>query len=493
MKGLMPQSGIGIEYEGEVLRAVLVRRHGRRARVADTLEIPEYRELGAAECGRRYREFLRRHGLKAPQTVVSLPRRATLLRLLEFPKTAEKELARAIAYQMDAYHPFEEGSVYWDYAVWQWPVEGAWGKLRGSPAEEGGAKLETLLGIAQRQEVDETAAWLEEAGIPVSQFGVGAALAIAAFWPALQAAFPEARTLFLLRAGAERAEMVAFAPGLDAAWFESTAEDEGSREAMAEGMQRHLESARSSLRVEPGERVPLIVCGDSEAAAACLPGEELPFRVTAAEELLPSLAADAKGFQWERGWAAVAAGLAAASGGGLAALNLLPAEKRKFESGWVNVPTYALAVVVAALALALGARGPVQDWLYSRHLEREMQALRPQVRELEAAQTGAENAQARLRLLGEARQSARVPLAILNELTRLLPQEVWLQQFSYDGQTVNLTGTAPAASGLLQTLAESAYFENPQFRSSISRTREGEERFTITARVRGAGTEGAPQ
>lgn len=489
----MPQSGIGIDYEGSALRAVLVRRHGSRARVEDTLEIRGYRELGPAECGRRYREFLKRHGLKAPQTVVSLPRRATLLRLLEFPKTAEKELTQAVEYQVDAYHPFEEGSVYWGHAVWKWPAESVWGKLKASPAEDGAGKLETLLGIAERKEVDETAAWLEEAGIPASQFGVGAALAISAFWPALQAAFPEARALLLLRASAERAEMVAFAPGKDAAWFERTAEDEGSPEAMAEGMKRGIESARSTLRVGPGERVPVIVCGDREAAESFLPGEEVPFQIVAAEELMPSLGGDAKGFDWEWGWAAVAAGLAAASGGGLAPLNLLPAEKRKYESRWTNVPTYALAAVVAALALALGARGPVQDWLYSQHLEQEMQALRPQLQQLEAAQTDAEDAQARLGLLNEARQSARAPLAVLNELTRILPQEVWLQQFSYDGQNVNITGIAVGASGLLQTLAASPYFENPQFRTSISQMREGQERFTISARVRAAAVEGVPQ
>jgi general secretion pathway protein L len=152
-----------------------------------------------------------------------------------------------------------------------------------------------------------------------------------------------------------------------------------------------------------------------------------------------------------------------------------------------------LACVVAVLALAVGVRGPIQDWLYSRRLDREMQALRPQLRELEVAQSGAEEAQARLRLLNGARQSARTPLAILSELTRILPQEVWLQEFGYDGQTVNITGTAPAASGLLQTLAGSPYFENPQFRASISRTREGAERFTISARVRAAAAEGVPQ
>jgi len=190
---------------------------------------------------------------------------------------------------------------------------------------------------------------------------------------------------------------------------------------------------------------------------------------------------------------ALAGALGAARGVGLLAINLLPAEKRTYEPAGTHLPTYALTALVAALALALGARGPVQDWLYAGHLEREMEALRPQLRELEATRASAEEAQERLRMLDGTRQSARVPLEILHELTRILPQDVWLQQFSYDGATVSVTGDAAAASGLLQALAASPYFENPQFRTSISRSPEGQERFTITARLRAGMVEGIPR
>lgn len=487
-------SGMGIDCEGATFRAVYVRRQRNRARVVDRLEIPEYRELGAAECGRRYREFLRKHGLKAPRTAVALPREAVLLRSVGFPRTVENDLARAVEYQLDSLHPFEDGEVYWDYAVWKWPEEGAWGKLTASAGEAAGGKLEALVGIAARKGVDETAAWFEEAGIPVSQFGVKAALWIGMFWGRLQAAFPGAPVLFLLQVGGERTEFVGYTPGREPIWQELAAAEEGeAQEAVTENVKRELEQALATLRVSPENRPPLIVLGSHEPAAAWLGSAELPFQIVPAEQLLGSSLSGAEGLGEGKGWTELAAGLAAAGSGVALPLNLLPAEKRTYEATGTHAPTYALAALVAVLALALGAHAPFQDWLYSRRLEREMQALRPQVQELEAAQTGAEAAQARLRLLGEARQSVRVPLAVLNELTRILPQEVWLQQFTYDGQTVNITGTAQAASGLLQTLAASPYFENPQFRSSISRTQEGQERFLIGARVRAAAAEGTAQ
>jgi hypothetical protein len=116
MIGSWLQTGIGIDSEGETFRAIFVRRQWNRLRVVDRLEIPAYRKLEASECGRLYRAFLRKHGLKAPQTVVALPRSAALLRSLTLPQTVEKELARAVEYQVESLHPFEEGGVYWDFA-----------------------------------------------------------------------------------------------------------------------------------------------------------------------------------------------------------------------------------------------------------------------------------------------------------------------------------------------------------------------------------------
>ncbi len=493
MSGWMPQSGIGIDCEGEMFRAVYVKQHRNRARVPDTLEIPEYRALGPAECGRRYREFLRKHGLKAPQTVVALPRRAVLLRSLGFPRTVENELASAIEYQLDSLHPFEQGGVYWDYAVWKRPQASAWQKLAAKPEEPDGGRLQALIGIAARAEVDETAAWFEEAGIPVSQFGVKAALWIAMFWERLQEAFSGVPALFLLQAGAGPMELIGYAPGREPIWQElAAAEDAETQAAVAEEVARELEQARAALRVGPGDRLPLVVCGSGEASASLslLGSAELPFQIVPGEQLLRSSWSGTEALGRGTSWPGLAAGLAAAGNGGPLPLNLLPVERRTYESARAHLPTYALAGLVAALALALGARGTFQDWLYSQHLERELQALRPQLQALEITQTGAEAAQERLRLLNGVRQSASVPLEVLDELTRILPAEAWLQQFSYDGQTVDITGTAPETSGLLQTLAASPYFENPQFESSLSRTDAGEERFTISAQLRARGGEG---
>ena len=103
---------------------------------------------------------------------------------------------------------------------------------------------------------------------------------------------------------------------------------------------------------------------------------------------------------------------------------------------------------------------------------------------VEAAQQQSRRAYERLALLGGVRNNAALPLEILNELTRLLPEDVWVQQMQYDGETLSLTGYAKSASPLLQILADSGYFESPQFLSAIGRTPEGKDVFRIGVRIR---------
>src|SRR5882672_2124473 len=116
MNWTLLQNGIGIDIQAGIFQAICLKRQLKRVRVADLLEIADYQRLGPQHCGKLYKEFLRKNGLQSPWTVVALPRSAVLLRWLNFPKAVEKDLARAVEYQMDSLHPFEEGSVYWDFA-----------------------------------------------------------------------------------------------------------------------------------------------------------------------------------------------------------------------------------------------------------------------------------------------------------------------------------------------------------------------------------------
>jgi Tfp pilus assembly protein PilN len=165
-------------------------------------------------------------------------------------------------------------------------------------------------------------------------------------------------------------------------------------------------------------------------------------------------------------------------------LNLLPEASRSYESPLATVPTQVLAGLVVLLALVMGLRGTVQDWSYSRYLERERLALLPEIQELEKLQQTNQETMAHLATLSGMRRSGALPLDLLDELTRTLPADAWLQQLQYEGSTVSLSGTAQSASAVLQAVSASSYLEAAQFTAALNRTPEGKEVFRIGARLR---------
>lgn len=89
---------------------------------------------------------------------------------------------------------------------------------------------------------------------------------------------------------------------------------------------------------------------------------------------------------------------------------------------------------------------------------------------------------ARLRRLEEERQPA---LVVLDEVTKLLPDSAWVQDFRFDGTTIEMSGLAVSASGLLPLFERSALFHEARFTAPIRvETGEDRERFRLQAKLR---------
>jgi Tfp pilus assembly protein PilN len=72
------------------------------------------------------------------------------------------------------------------------------------------------------------------------------------------------------------------------------------------------------------------------------------------------------------------------------------------------------------------------------------------------------------------------PLALLRELTELMPADAWLQTISMDRQGVEMTGQATAASPLVPLLEGSPRLDRVEFTSPVTKTLE-KERFRLRA------------
>ncbi len=179
---------------------------------------------------------------------------------------------------------------------------------------------------------------------------------------------------------------------------------------------------------------------------------------------------------------------------GPARINLLPREAGRPAGAGTTRLVAALAVVAVVLAAAA---------IYLP-LDRQRRAAEEMQAEAAKARVGA-LAVAKLRetiteladgarFLSERKRTSPGVVETLDALTRLVPDDTWIQQLRINGDEVRVTGFSAAASSLIGLIEQSARFTEARFRSSVTRdARTKAERFTISAKiVPGIGMEKRP-
>lgn len=85
------------------------------------------------------------------------------------------------------------------------------------------------------------------------------------------------------------------------------------------------------------------------------------------------------------------------------------------------------------------------------------------------------------RLLQQRKLEAPSGVAVMEELTRLLPDQTWIASLQINQREVRLTGYAPTAASLVGLLDGSEQFGTPSFQSPVTQdARSGKERFSLS-------------
>jgi general secretion pathway protein L len=77
-------------------------------------------------------------------------------------------------------------------------------------------------------------------------------------------------------------------------------------------------------------------------------------------------------------------------------------------------------------------------------------------------------------------------LAILREVTRILPDGTWLTEFQLDGGKVHIQGFSKSASDVVADIDHSPLFANAQFMAPLQSAQNGNERFDLSFDLKGA-------
>jgi Tfp pilus assembly protein PilN len=173
-------------------------------------------------------------------------------------------------------------------------------------------------------------------------------------------------------------------------------------------------------------------------------------------------------------------------------LNLLPFEMRKRVRQIGKPLVVTLASIALALTLTWGAGAIVRYRSELNSVNDEIRKSKPEVEAIAKLQKQKDECRKEISGLERIRAGEVSKIEVLEELTKILPDTVWIWNFRYSGKEIEISGFADSASNLIPLIDKSSLFEKVEFLAPVTRERlmkGGEakeyERFKIKARIEG--------
>jgi general secretion pathway protein L len=174
------------------------------------------------------------------------------------------------------------------------------------------------------------------------------------------------------------------------------------------------------------------------------------------------------------------------AGDGFAPVNLLPAEKRQPKA----ITPRVVNLVLGAVAMALVVSAVSLPLLNKRQ---RIEALEPLIKTASAKAQQAhqlrekvETLTANSQFLIDKKRSSLTVLEIMDEVTRILPDDTWITRLDIKGSELQLQGQSSSAAALIPLIESSTLLQDPAFRSPVTQVpRSDAERFHLSAQVRG--------
>jgi len=425
-------TGFGVAINEQNLEVAIVRARPAGPSLVAATAIRDFRSRPAAEWGAELMAFLAAAKETRLAATVLLPREEVIVRLLHLPGVATKDIPAAIELQIDTLHPYGEAEIAW-----------AWNRASANAA--GGF---VIVGLVRKEILSGYETLFAEAGIPMAAVTFSAAVIHSAIrvWSAAPASF-----LFYLTDGRGRTEVY------------------GESEARA------LYSAEFSC---PPERAIAIARGELRLAAE---QSARPLR-----EALPAVVNVLTGTPVDLPVLAYAAALAGSASRSRRFANLLPPERRASHDRVQYLLPAVLGVLLLLSLIAVFVVFPaVEQRRYRNELMAAARALEPSIARVQTIDRRVASDRAKTGVLDDLRRRPRADLDVLNELTRLLPAEIWTNSVEIYPDSVVIAGEAPQAAPLLKVLDSSPLFENSEFAVAVSRTAQQTEQFRIKTMRRG--------
>jgi general secretion pathway protein L len=153
---------------------------------------------------------------------------------------------------------------------------------------------------------------------------------------------------------------------------------------------------------------------------------------------------------------------------------------RKRGPWWAAAAAGGVMMAIAGLALWLPL---TMGETTAGRLKTEIKAVNKIVGEVEAIKSQAERITLNADFIRRKKREEPRMLDMLEELTRILPDDTWLNGLQYDEHKLFVQGQSPNATELIEKLEDSPYFQEVKFASPITKDANRMERFQISSAV----------
>ena len=457
------QTGVGISIEKTVLSIVYLKASIREVRLEAhaVYDLPAEKPLEERlEVARDLiRSFLRKHNILSTDIYISIPGDMALIRQVELPLAVKENLRDTLGYEMEKYTPF--------------PVEDVLFDCRIISEDKETGMLKVLLVVAEKNAVAPYLALCEKVEIGVSGMEINAT-ALAGYLFHSCSSFPDGPSIVVFRTGG-RMEIDLFRDNL--LWYSRHLEVAEDGAGLSDLIKREVLLLGEKLE-ETDEKHQVLVLGPG------LDSDHLsPFDGDDPFEMYPVHLSGAKIPSYD---------LIPAYGCALKAIrkmqmdiNLLPVELRKKPD---RRGYYAMLILGGLLLLSLlswGGGTILRERIDLKRLDTQIEQLKGEVSRVEKVRARCGKLEEQITYLNKLTNHGGAPiLDILRDLSDIIPESAWLSSITVSDADVRIEGYADSASELITLLEGSPLFKEVAFLSTITKTRDGTERFRIGLKAR---------
>ncbi len=449
------RASVGIEIRQEDLLLSCLKSNFGGCTFTRYARIAAYRQRDSEQVRREIDAFFKVSKVSRENIVLGIPRRDVVLRYLDLPREVEDNLKQVMVYQVQSFEPTDEDKLYYDFVL-----------LKNGKADK---KLQVLVAMIRKSTLDAHLEVMKQFGIRPGIVTAGTAAVAGMIAGTLNG--DKEKTFFLADVTPGGIAFAVLRGGLLVYSREADKTDELSLKQL---LLNEMEVAAGKVRLDPEEAIEGIMLAGETAASVF---EEMREEVPACElmdarlrfKMTPQNRASLKE-------AVTSIGLAYA---GIRRrqpmkLNLLPAALRVRQKRWAYIPTIILGLAMIALGVGFAFRQMVQQQILVRQLDQEIKTLDGPVNRVQELRTRMQNLEKRVKTVEEVLNRRDQNLAVLRELTNLLPTDTYLTMYRNQDCTFSLYGQSPPAtssdligklenSPLLKDVAPTtATFKNPQ-------------------------------